>query len=122
MTIDDAVAHCPEGYKHLLVVVAVTKRAVSEYEMTGGQRLALLQKLGNLQDSYLTPEAVAAVAPACDTFMEIFREAKKLNDASDPGGTPSAKMLVSADVFDHLRRLNPSIDAAISICGRERSR
>jgi hypothetical protein len=116
MMIDDAVAHCPEGYKHLLVVVAVTKRALTEYQMTGGQRLDVLQKLGSLQDSYLTPAAVAAVEPASDTFMEIFREARKLNDASDPGGTASAKMLVSADVFDHLRRLNPSLDTAIAIC------
>jgi hypothetical protein len=116
MTTDEEVARCPDGYKQLVIVVAVTKRVLTECEMTVAQRLDVLQKLGNLQDNYLTPAAVAAVEPACETFMEIVREARKLDDGSDPGRTASSKMLVSADVFAHLRRLNPSLDTAMSIC------
>jgi hypothetical protein len=116
MMTDDQVALCPEGYKQLLIVVAITKRVLTECEMTVAQRLDVLQKLGNLHDNHLTPAAVAAVEPPCETFMEIVREARKLDDGSDPGRTASSKMLVSADVFSHLRRLNLSLDTAIAIC------
>jgi hypothetical protein len=112
----NVVASCPNGYKHILIMVAVTKKALVECQMTAAQRLDLLQKMNALTDAYITPAAVATVEPACDTFMAILDEARKLDDPSDPGGMASFKMLTSRDVFAHLRRLNPSLDAAIAFC------
>jgi hypothetical protein len=52
---------------------------------------------------------------ACDTLMAIVDEARSSMIWATLGDG-IFKMLVSPDVFAHLRKLSPSLDAAIAIC------
>ena len=102
------------GYWYNLVLAAWGKRVLTSQELSVAERLEMLEGLGNCVHGALTPAALAAVAPAGETFMEIVETALRLDlDANSESGEASFQILTRPDVFANLLRLEPSLCTAL---------
>jgi hypothetical protein len=107
----------PDGYRYAFVMATIFKRVLANDPMTIGERLEMLEALNAMVDAWFTAEALALLAPADDTTLEIAREAWKLDGDND---AQSFALLTSEEVFGNLVRANPSIMDAIKACSRKR--
>jgi hypothetical protein len=98
----------------LLILIALTKRALLTPDIKPSDQILLLEKMGELTDVRFTQAVIAAVAPASDTECEIVKEARSL-DAPGNKDMASYKVLSSPRVFSGLAALNPSLLAAIRL-------
>jgi hypothetical protein len=121
MTDEEVIDHTPVGYRWLIVYAAILKRVLANDPMTTGERLEMLEALNTMTGAWFTTEALALLAPADDTTLEIVRMAWRL-DRDDATGSASFDVLTSEEVFSDLARLNPTIVAAIKVCTRGRDR
>lgn len=121
MTDDDeqVLASVPPGYWYSLVLAAWAKRVLSSRDLSVGERLAMLEGLGNCVHGSLTPAVLAAVAPVGETVRQIIEEALRLDiDANSESGELSFQVLTRPDVFANLLRLEPSLFDAIRLMSR----
>lgn len=113
----DLVAHgVPVGYRYTVILISLLKRVLVSCPMTAPDRLELLEQLNQQVDLHIPPIALTVIQPACDTAVDFIAEALSLDP---PDGAPpcreSYNVLTSSEVFGYLRRLNPSIDEALSL-------
>jgi hypothetical protein len=120
MTDDERVmASVARGYWYELVLAGYFKRVLTSQELSVAERLELLEGLGTFVHGALTPAALAAVAPAGETFMEIVETALKLDlDANSETGEASFAVLTRPDVFANLLKLEPSLSTALQLMSR----
>jgi hypothetical protein len=107
------IVFAPVGWRYTLAMVATTKRALAG-DMPPAMRLQFLQHLEKMAGAGITPEAIARVEPACDVAMRVEREA---HAAAGPSGM--LDILAEIDVWSELARLNPSLLAALRMCGHQ---
>jgi hypothetical protein len=93
--------------------------------------LTALDKLAHNKNGTLTNEAIAAVAPACDRFAEIYNEIMKLVPKRvgpfDPAQRcmdhkPAFDVLEKPEMFEVFANLNPSLLEAQKLCSYRYSR
>jgi hypothetical protein len=101
-----------------MIIAAYVKRILimPEVKLTPNEQLQALRSLNAMVDLTFTAEALQAIEPACDTFMEMVDEAMKA-DKDRKRCNESFTILTSEEVFDNLTRLNPSLIEARKLCG-----
>lgn len=107
-----AIVHTPPGYLHILLLAALTKRALQE-KLSVSHRLHFLEKLNCLTDDYLTPYMLSMVEPASDTEFQMIAAARSLDSPDDKAGSASFRVLSTPSVYAHFVALNPSLLAAL---------
>lgn len=103
----------PAGYRHILILIAVVKRALLSRGIKSADKLQFLENLESLPDNYIAPEMIEMVEPLNDAGYAIYAEAKSLDPPGDKTGKASFAVLTGQRVFGHFLNLNPSILAAI---------
>jgi hypothetical protein len=99
-----------------LIVIAQVKRLILDPRMKAGDRLHALETITSWARSPgLTVEMLEAVEPASDTEMEMIDAARELDPHPWPPDRYSvpASFDVLSDSFEHFKRLNRGIAAAI---------
>jgi len=100
----------PLGHQYELILAGYFKRTLLEQGMSVADRLHTLEGLGTLVHGALTPAALAAVAPAGETMMQIVEEALRIDlDANSETCEASFAVLTRPDVFANLLKLEPSL-------------
>jgi hypothetical protein len=114
-----------------LILVAVTKRRLAtpatdrESQALTFRILTAMDKLARHENGTLTDEAIAAIDPACDHFVELHTEIMKLvakrSGTSDPAQLcknfePAYKVLEKPETFEVFANLNPSLREAEKLC------
>lgn len=114
-----------------LILVAVIKRSLAtpatdpESQALTFRILSALDKLAHHENGTLTDEAIAAIEPACDRFVELHSEILKLvpkrSGAFDRAQRckdfdPAFKLLEKPDTFEVFANLNPSLREAEKRC------
>jgi hypothetical protein len=117
--------------RYVLILVAFTKRSLAK-PATDPQLQALtfriltaLDKLTRNENGTLTAEAIAAIEPACDRFVELYTEIMKLvpkrSGPFDPAQRckdfePARKVFEKPETFEVFANLNPSLREAQNLC------
>jgi hypothetical protein len=117
--------------RHVLILVAVTKRSLATPATDPQSRaltlriLTALDKLARHENGTLTDEAIAAIEPACDRFVELHTEIMKLapkrSGPCDPAQRckdhkPAFDVFEKPETFDVFANLNPSLREAEKLC------
>ena len=128
--IDEMLPHVSVGDRYNVLVISLLKKALLSCPTDAGERLEILEDLNNCAHGPINHFALGLIQPMCDTGYRMVEAAREL-DAPDENpyphydadamerpcpGRASFKMLTSAEVFGHFRRLNPSIDEALRLC------
>jgi hypothetical protein len=123
--------------RSVLIMVAVTKRSLATPATDPESRaltfriLTALDKLAHHENGTLTDEAIAAIEPACDRFVELHTEIMKLmpkrSGPFDPAQRckdfePARKVFEKPDTFEVFANLNPSLREAEKLCSYRYSR
>lgn len=121
-----------DGYRWQAIHIAFTKGVLLRVKMPHDEQLAALHSLDNPAPKF-TPAIVAAIEPACVSFLEIVDQAMATDDPRDAefmaaalrgedviaryGGRGlaqrSAHMLTTDPVWSTLTALNPSLLTAM---------
>jgi hypothetical protein len=109
---EETIRLIPPGYKHSMLVAALTKRVLLTGKMTAADRLDFLEKLNSLVDGDFTTEMLELIEPMSDVECRMVAEAMTL-DIDNKRSAASYDVLTREDVFHHFVRLNPSLLAAI---------
>jgi hypothetical protein len=117
--------------RHVLILVAVVKRSLvtpatdPESQALTFRILTSLDKLARHENGTLTDEAIAAIEPACDHFVELHAEIMKLapkrSGPFDPAQRckdfePARKVFEKPETFEAFANLNPSLREAEKLC------
>jgi hypothetical protein len=113
----DETMYLPAAYRGNLIMAAMTKRWLAADKLPLGERLFYLEEFEKLAFGVLTPEALAAIEPANDTFEEIFVESMRV-DTTESQAATAFGILDRDAIFADLLRLNPSLVTAIKLCRR----
>lgn len=113
------VLHTPVGYRYTMVLVALTKRILTTYELSVGDRLRMLEAINSFVDNVFTEAALAAIAPASDTEMDMIRECWRADEGATRRGA-SLDLMASQDVFAHFVKINPTLLASIRLLHKRR--
>lgn len=126
-----------DGYRSAILNASYIKRALLTTPMAADARLEMLETLEALGDHPVGAAAIAAVQPADPIGFKIIYEAMKLDDDESDSWRPgcrldcddsgrwhplppmrnASKILLKPPLFDNLARLNPSLLAALDLCG-----
>jgi hypothetical protein len=117
--------------RYVLILVAVTKRSLAtpttdrESQALNFRILTALDRLTRNENGTLTAEAIAAIEPACDHFVELHTEIMKLvpkrSGPFDPAQRckdfePARKVFEKSETFEAFANLNPSLREAQKLC------
>src|ERR1700686_4225302 len=104
------IVHMPIGHLFNLAIVSGFKRILLTQQTTAGERMKLLDGIAQCVYGCVTPEAVAAIEPCCETGEKILLEIFSL-----PFGEQT-RAFSKGDVFRLLANLNPSLLTALRLC------
>ena len=113
-----AVLHTPPGYRYTLVLAAWMKRVLLARDLSVGDRLWLLEGINELVDGTFTEAALAAIAPASDTEMEMVRECLRADNGNNTKRGASLDLMAAA--FGDFVKVNPSLLASLKLFGSGR--
>jgi hypothetical protein len=94
-----------------LLFVAVVKKWL-QGECSVADRIYYLEWLAS-RTGPITPDVVASIEPANDTFMQSVEDAVRLSLSADDDGTAMFEVLGHPDVARNLLALNPSLARAV---------
>jgi hypothetical protein len=103
--------HMPCGHLFDMALVSYWKRVLLNTSTSSGDRLKFLQGLNESIHGPVTAEAVAVIEPCCETGNAMIAEICSLDV------NKQARTFVEGDVFRLLAELNPSLLAALRLCG-----
>jgi hypothetical protein len=114
-----------------LIMIAVVKRSLAtpatdpQSQSLTFRILTALDKLAHHENGTLTDEAIAAIEPACDRFVELHTEIMKLVPKRagpfDPAQRckdhkPAFDVFEKPETFEVFANLNPSLRDAEKLC------
>jgi hypothetical protein len=81
-----AIALTPQGYRHAMLLAALTKYALQSLRMSDRQRLDFLERLNSLVGDGFSQKMLAAIQPMCPTQLEMLHQARSLDRDGDKLG------------------------------------
>jgi hypothetical protein len=107
---DWMMVNMPIGHLFNLAYVAYFKYALLTIRMTAAMQLKVLDAMAGMVRGPVTAEAVEAIAPACDTAVQMLHELHKVPRSE------VTRTFSDADMFRLLAKLNPSLLRALELC------